>query len=72
MKIYIAEPQDVLHCGDCPDAEIMGPPIEAATAEQIMKIKWYCLRTGKKIPDLWGEIPKWCPLEDKDGARKQQ
>lgn len=33
-----------------------------------------CDLTGKKIRDIWGKIPKWCPLENKkeetDGNRK--
>ena len=60
------------HCGDCSNSEIIGSPIEVATAEEIKKIRWYCLKTGKKIPVLWGEIPKWCPLEEKSAVRKRQ
>ena len=46
-------------CGECSNADMkngMG----------------YCVKAKRRIPYLWGEIPKWCPLEDKDGARKQQ
>ena len=24
-----------------------------------------CDLTGKKIPEMWGKIPDWCPLENK-------
>ena len=40
-------------CGECSNADMkngMG----------------YCVKKKRRIPDLWGEIPKWCPLEDKD------
>ena len=39
------------HGGECPNAE----------ADDDSK----CRLTRRKIPDLWGEIPKWCPLPDK-------
>ena len=56
MKIYIAEPEEIYHCGGCPNAEPREKPVG----------KWYCLKTKKNIPSLWeGEIPKWCPLPDK-------
>ena len=43
------------HCGECPN-----------TISSRDTTKWYCEKMdNKKIPDLWGEIPKWCPLEDK-------
>ena len=25
-----------------------------------------CGKTKKKISDIWGEIPEWCPLPDKE------
>ena len=28
-----------------------------------------CDLTGKKIPDMWGKIPAWCPLEDKENDK---
>ena len=37
------------HCGECPNASF---DYEG------------CQKTGKAIPNIWGKIPKWCPLED--------
>jgi len=45
------------HCGECPNADYC--PIKGNTH------RYRCFKTKYKIPDLWGEIPKWCPLEDK-------
>ena len=49
---------EIEHCAECPNV-----------------LSWY--DTGKKEPrcgkrkrivcDLWGEIPTWCPLPDKEG-----
>lgn len=25
-----------------------------------------CNLTDRKIPDMWGKIPSWCPLPDKE------
>lgn len=25
-----------------------------------------CFRTGRVIPSIWGAMPDWCPLEDKE------
>ena len=43
------------HCGECPHVE------EA-------KKGWKCFRK-RKVVDLWGEIPSWCPLEDKEEGK---
>ena len=40
------------HCGGCPNSDY-GPEYEG------------CQKTGKAIPNIWGEIPPWCPLENK-------
>jgi len=42
------------HCGECPNANGGGH-----------NYKSYCDKKEKKINNLWGKIPKWCPLEDK-------
>jgi hypothetical protein len=44
------------HCGECSNADWSG----------LEPRKHYCLlKKRKKIPELWGQIPKWCPLPDK-------
>ena len=48
--------QEIEHCGECPH-------VDWNTAPK----KHYCIRKElRKIPDLWGEIPDWCPLETKE------
>ncbi len=43
-------------CGECPHAEWYPDD------------KYKCNRKRKRIiRDLWGEIPKWCPLETVEG-----
>ena len=42
------------NCGECPN-------VEMATKE-----RWKCLLKRKIVPDLWGEIPSWCLLKDKE------
>ena len=43
------------HCGECSH-------VDWNTAPK----KHYCsLKELWKIPKLWGEIPSWCPLEEK-------
>ena len=45
------------HCGECPNTS-----------------HWYnsskkerkCIKTERIIPDLWRDIPDWCPLETKE------
>jgi len=41
------------HCGEC------------SNCDTDSKDRWKCLLKRRIIPDLWGEIPKWCPLESK-------
>ena len=46
------------HCGVCSNA--YGDP----TPKKSYRCK--CLKTGRVIPDIWGDIPDWCPLPDKE------
>ncbi|MDD5512036.1 MAG: hypothetical protein PHI12_14705 [Dehalococcoidales bacterium] len=64
MKIYIAEPQEIKHCGDCPNCGHFGGNDDYWCA--IIEKTTITLRD--KVPDLWGEIPAWCPLPDKGAA----
>ena len=41
------------NCGECSDVNACGA-------------RWKCSKKNKFIPDLWGDIPSWCPLEDKE------
>ena len=43
------------HCGECTNADYRGDGK-----------KYKCLLKKRLIPDLWGEIPDWCPLPDKE------
>ena len=43
---------EIWHCGECSEVDLAS------------KGRWKCLRKNKIVPDAWGEIPKWCPLED--------
>lgn len=60
MKI-LNEPIEIEHCGECPYTEVRDKP---------KKVIWYCLKLLKDIPDLWGEIPEWCPLPNKEDPIK--
>ena len=40
------------HCEECSNRS--GPKY----------MKWTCSKTRRIIPDLWGDIPDWCPLEE--------
>ncbi len=42
------------HCGVC--SNVSGPKY----------MKYVCKKTRRVIPDLYGEIPEWCPLPDKE------
>ena len=54
MKL-LTSTTEIEHCGKCAEC---GPPIY---------MKWKCLKTRRVIPDIWGEIPEFCPLPDKEG-----
>ena len=43
-------------CGECPNADYQ--PTKRYTAK--------CWKNGRVIPNLWGKIPKWCPLPNKE------
>ena len=58
MKIETI-PFEVESCGECSGA--LYSPTEKNQYRQ------KCSRTKRVIPDLWGEIPSWCPLPDKNG-----
>ena len=49
MKLLTTE---IEKCGECCEVE------QAAE-------KWKCTLKNKIVPNLWGEIPKWCPLPSK-------
>jgi len=42
------------HCAECSNVD-----------ESTRKGKWKCLLQRKIVPELWGDIPGWCPLPDK-------
>ena len=44
------------HCGEC------------SNVDEANKGKWKCLKRRKTVPELWGKIPEWCPLEDANGS----
>ncbi len=46
------------HCGKCLAALWSFNPNKSDQSE--------CDRTDRKIPNLWGDIPDWCPLETKE------
>lgn len=48
---------EIEHCGMCSNADF------APTEKN--KHRHKCYKTGRVIPDLWGKIPDWCPLEEK-------
>ncbi len=41
------------HCGECCDCDTTKRGV------------FCCFITKKKIKEIWGEIPKWCPLPEK-------
>ena len=43
-------------CGICSNAD------HEPTHKNECRFK--CHKTKRVIPDLWGEIPSWCPLEE--------
>ena len=46
-------------CADCPNVDGMVIPHKGG---------WYCmLSENREVPDMWGDIPSWCPLPDKEG-----
>lgn len=53
VKLY-THTQEIEHCGEC--ANIGGP----------IYMKWKCLIMRRVIKDIWGEIPSWCPLKEKE------
>lgn len=44
---------EIEHCGECCSCD-----------GEMNKFK--CVSRGRIIPDLWGKIPKWCLLPDKE------
>ena len=40
------------HCGECPEVDYQNG-------------KYRCTKTNRTAKEIWGEIPKWCPLEEK-------
>ena len=51
---------DYEHCGECSDIEMIFP------AKKLLEYGC-CKAKGKRIiPDIWGDIPDWCPLPDKE------
>ena len=42
------------HCGGCPSSYWLDTGKEK------------CAKRRRIIPDLWGDIPDWCPLETKE------
>uniref|UniRef100_A0A6M3IIC8 Uncharacterized protein n=1 Tax=viral metagenome TaxID=1070528 RepID=A0A6M3IIC8_9ZZZZ len=45
------------HCGECP--YISSPKY----------MKWKCLKKRRIVPEIWGKIPDWCPLPDKEEVK---
>ncbi len=43
------------HCGECP-----------WVLARFDSDKHWCEKEERIIPDLWGDIPDWCPLETKE------
>ena len=51
------------HCGECSNCDVVfGKRGKTGNFPS----SWKCELTGKKIPGLWGDIPEWCPLPDKE------
>ena len=48
------------HCGECPNCGCF----EGSNDYWCVLIEKDTLTLREKIPDLWGEIPEWCPLPD--------
>jgi len=56
MTKILTETFEINDCGECP-----------YVTPNNLNEKWYCEKKGmKKIPRLWGAIPKWCPLPNKE------
>ena len=49
---------EIGHCGECSNADY------SLTVKNPLRHK--CHKTKRVIPDIWGEIPSWCPLETKE------
>jgi len=47
------------HCGEC------------LNVEQMENGNWKCLLKKKRVSELWGNIPKWCPLPEKENNEKK-
>ena len=47
---------EIEHCGECPDCFVK------ATGKK----GWRCGKGGRIVRDLWGEIPSWCLLPNKE------
>lgn len=45
-------------CGMCSNADYSPTPTNNSRHK--------CFKTKRVIPDIWGEIPAWCPLQDKE------
>ena len=52
-KLY-THTEEIEHCGECANCDYSGD-----------LVNWRCATEDKPIGDLWGEIPKFCPLEEK-------
>ena len=50
MKLEIIT-NEIEHCGECSNCDYN-------------RKRYRCLLKKKRIPEIWGEIPTWCPLED--------
>ncbi len=47
---------EINNCGEC---------CNVMDWHETGKKDWRCNKHRGIIKDIWGEIPKWCPLEDK-------
>ena len=48
--------EEIEHCGECTES--------AWVPTKKDEHRYKCLKVGRVIPGLWGEIPSWCPLEE--------
>lgn len=63
MTKLFTHTEEIEHCGECCDCGFDGSWVSAG--------RDYCIaKKGKTIPDIWGKIPKWCPLEEKNEQKK--
>ena len=54
MTKIFTHTEEIEHCGECASCDYTGD-----------LVNWRCAVEDRSIGDLWGKIPKFCPLPEK-------